>query len=113
MGYDTYFELSIDKDDPSLGEAAKALEEITGDEAVMWEEVIESGMMFRWYEHTEDMRKLSLRYPETVFTLKGDGDFSGDIWVEYHQNGKLQAEHQPEWTPPPFDPEKLADHETP
>ena len=107
MGYDTFIELSFDATEPTREEVAKTLAEVTGDDATMWEEVIESGMLLRWYDPTEKMREVSARYPGVVFTLHGDGDDSGDLWVEYHQDGKVQAEAQPEWTPPPFDPDKL------
>ena len=53
------------------------------------------------------MRKVSRRHPEAVFTLRGEGEDPGDRWVEYHQNGRIQVERLPEWTPPPFDPAKL------
>lgn len=44
----------------------------------------------KWYEHENDMRAYSLKHPQTVFALKGEGEESGDIWTEYYKNGKMQ-----------------------
>lgn len=45
----------------------------------------------KWYEHEEDMKKVSKEYPETIFVLEGDGEESGDIWKKYFMNGKMQS----------------------
>jgi hypothetical protein len=44
----------------------------------------------KWYEHEEHMRKISLQYPDVIFELRGEGEESGDIWVKYFVNGKMQ-----------------------
>jgi len=46
----------------------------------------------KWYSHEKDMRKFSLLYPDVLFTLNGEGEESGDIWVEYYLHGKMQRE---------------------
>lgn len=45
----------------------------------------------KWYSHQKDMIEYSLRYPDTVFELSGEGEESGDIWKEYYKNGKVQV----------------------
>jgi hypothetical protein len=44
----------------------------------------------KWYEHEEDMRRLSNMFPTVFFTLEGEGEESGDIWKEYYLGGKMQ-----------------------
>ena len=42
----------------------------------------------KWYTHREDLTKLSVRFPDVLFTLSGEE--SGDIWKLYIRNGKYQ-----------------------
>lgn len=43
-----------------------------------------------WYEHEEDMKKFSEKYPTLLFTLHGTGEETGDLWRAYFKNGKVQ-----------------------
>jgi hypothetical protein len=44
----------------------------------------------KWYDHPEDMKKVSKAYPGVLFTLNGAGEESGDIWRKYYFDGKEQ-----------------------
>lgn len=46
----------------------------------------------KWYDHKKNMIEYSKLHPKVVFKLSGEGEDSGDIWVEYYQNGKMQRE---------------------
>ena len=48
-------------------------------------------MMRKWKEHESDMRRISAKYVDHLFTLKGEGEDSGDLWVKYFKNGKMYA----------------------
>lgn len=44
----------------------------------------------KWYDHDKDMKKYSLQFPDIIFTLHGEGEDAGDLWVKYYKNGKVQ-----------------------
>lgn len=56
----------------------------------------------KWYEHEEDMLKLSNEFSKTLFKLHGEGEENGDIWDKYFLDGKMQ-ECYAELILPPFD----------
>jgi hypothetical protein len=60
----------------------------------------------KWYEHTDDMIMVSMKYPKVIFSLYGNGEENGDMWVEYFMNGNVQTERAV-ITYADFDPEKL------
>jgi len=70
-------------------------------------ELINNGLIdCKWYEHDDDMLRLSERYPMVVFTLSGEGEESGDIWKKYYCAGKVQIARA-KITFDPFDKDKL------
>lgn len=47
---------------------------------------------FKWHEHDDDMKQVSQKNHGIVFTLYGEGEEAGDLWVNYYKNGKVQHE---------------------
>lgn len=45
----------------------------------------------KWYDHEDDMRLLSSKFPDIVFWLSGHGDDYEDIWQKFFVGGKMQA----------------------
>ena len=108
MGYYTYINMEINEAGPDIEQVAETVADVTKDtDVAFWKSALLGETEVKWYERESDMRKVSRRHPEAVFTLRGEGEDPADQWVEYYQNGKLQAEERPEWTPPPYDPAKL------
>lgn len=44
----------------------------------------------KWYDYQQDMKEYSLKYPELIFKLEGQGEQNEDIWKCYFKNGKMQ-----------------------
>jgi hypothetical protein len=42
----------------------------------------------KWYEHHEDMKTISKKYPKVLFLLHGVGEEDGDMWRKYYRDGK-------------------------
>ena len=41
-----------------------------------------------WYEHKEDMIKMSKEFPAVEFSLHGEGEDRDDVWTEIYFNGE-------------------------
>jgi hypothetical protein len=61
----------------------------------------------KWYEHEEQLRKFSTKYPNWLFTLEGKGEEAGDLWKKYFVNGKMQLA-KAEIVFDKFEPSKLS-----
>ena len=87
MGYNTAYKLSVDEGKEHLipklrevvEEADYALDEEGGTESTC-----------KWYDHENDLKGFSKICAGTLFTLHGEGEESGDIWVKYFKDGKMQ-----------------------
>jgi len=44
----------------------------------------------KYYKNKQDLRAFSIKHPESIFKLSGEGEESGDIWAEYYVAGKMQ-----------------------
>jgi len=82
MGYYTRHEL--DSDDLTGVDHEANIEDMTGYSSLF------DGETVKWYSHIKDMRYYSKQFPDVTFELRGEGEESGDIWIEYHRNGKVQ-----------------------
>ena len=51
------------------------------------EDLIESDQ-HKWYDHFDEMKELSERFPNVYFKLHGFGENAMDVWKEYFYQGK-------------------------
>ena len=127
MGYYTYFSLGVHENKYDVNsscctvaaeveekiakELAKIIYEI-GDEPTELEleslnqtqdlyDVLNDSM--KWYDHENDMCKLSAMFPDLYFTLEGDGEDSDDYWRKLFHNGECIAVVDGEIYYPEFD----------
>ncbi len=66
-----------------------------GHKADDWLTVIDGSCPFGWYEAEWDLRKISTRWPDTLFTLRViamNGELDGLVHV---QNGRSHSQRQP------------------
>ena len=42
----------------------------------------------KWYSCSEDMKDVSEKFPDVLFTLSGEGEEHGDLWKEYFLAGQ-------------------------
>ena len=100
MGYYTSFNMSISPANPE-----RLAEIIEADEILRY--ALDSGGnsadCVKWHEWQTDMKKLSLRHPDLVFHLTGDGEENGDLWKADFWQGEMQL-RPAELVYPPFDP---------
>ena len=98
MGYYTYYTMDARdaKTNESLSREMEAkicqrLWEIS-DDAIYngdtFDECFDSDL--KWYDHTEDMIKLSKEFPDVVFLLEGVGEDREDNWRLYVHNGEWE-----------------------
>lgn len=104
MGYYTQYNLEL-SDESLKDEVADALREL---EVINYalDSNLESYDSVKWYNYGEDMKNISLQFPDVLFTLTGLGEESEDIWVAYFKGGKYQYE-KAVITLPEFDESKL------
>lgn len=94
MGYETRFKLTALTDrNYSQRDYLKVLAEINPQEffpeADSFEKEFEEPR--KWYNYKSDMKKLSLKFPDTYFLLYGVGEEQGDVWKAYFYNGEVQV----------------------
>lgn len=88
-------------------ELEKTLEEETPSGYGPWKDFVNGQAdSCTWYDHASDMQWLSKKFPTVLFTLKGEGEESGDLWVKYFRDGKMQ-ECRAQVAFPPFDANEL------
>ena len=87
MGYYTSHKLEIAEGDNDLISALRSYEEGAG---YALEDNGDTAERCKWYDHESDLRRFSATHPQALFKLSGEGEDSGDIWIEYYRAGKMQ-----------------------
>ena len=91
MGYNTQFELAwenkgVENKTPKIQEFLIA----NADTYYGVDEFGETTDSCKWYSYHDDMIVMSAQFPDVLFTLRGKGEESGDVWNNYYLGGKSQ-----------------------
>lgn len=86
MGYYTYYTVLIEED-PEFQQDEFWKDIVELDVAC---EDIEPGFAFeaKWYDHEEDLQRISKKYPKMLIIVYGEGEESEDFWKLFIRNGK-------------------------
>ncbi len=84
MGYYTYYELTYEP--LRLGEHQAIEEKLKKLNQGFWPFEEDT----KWDTWEEDMKKLSLEFPDVTFHLWGEGEENIDSWYAHFKNGKVQ-----------------------
>lgn len=110
MGYYTYHTLSMESANPINAQNIYDFAEQKGMDFAYGFDPYGAGFetrdQMKWYEHEEEMRKISEAFPDILFILHGEGEEQGDIWDEYYKRGKMQRCNA-EVVIPPYNPNEL------
>lgn len=108
MPYLTCYSLQMESSIPAEhGKAIAVLRESSEDAGNALFSTGDSDRWWKWYKHEDDMRQLSSRFPDILFTLSGKGEENEDIWVKYFKAGRMQVSHA-KITLDEFDEHKLS-----
>ena len=89
MGYYTTYSLTLEEGPRE--QFKKMLEDI---DAMMGENEMSSfeSINAKWYSYETDIKQLSLKYPDIIFRVNGDGEDSDDLWQDFWHAGKCFSE---------------------
>lgn len=107
MGYYTTYKLTVSEplDDFAMP-IIDNLRDVSSDAKYALDADGSSRDSCKWYDHETELKSFSAKYPDILFTLNGEGEESGDVWVKYFKGGKMQVEKAVIQLAP-FDPVKL------
>ncbi len=85
MGYYTDFIIQIVKQQENVKLLVEDyLQNILGSDFFL-----DNSFNMKWYNFEEEMKTLSLKFPDVLFKVDGNGEENGDIWRSYFCNGHM------------------------
>ena len=83
MGYFTNHKLNIVTGNDNVTNYEKEISELA-----QYDDCFNTSI--RWYNCENDIKKYSLKHPDTVFEIIGSGQDIEDLWKAYFKNGKME-----------------------
>jgi hypothetical protein len=99
MGYYTKYTIKVTgaPDSFDIHDIREAISEITEYGFDVEEDLVQSDDAIKWYDHSSHMKTLAVKYPDLVFTLKGEGEEAGDIWRQFFKGDQLSEKQHAEF----------------
>lgn len=88
MGYYTNFDLSVNDSLNREIEIIKDFRTNNENAEYAFDEEGRCNSECKWYKHENELKEFSVKYPDTLFVLSGEGEDYGDLWRLYVKNGK-------------------------
>lgn len=82
MGYYTDYTITTDSNTQELESEMKKFGFLDEYDEGSW------GGDAKWYDWSDDMTKLSKKFPDVLFTIEGRGEDPTDIWGYYYKDRK-------------------------
>lgn len=92
MAYLTNYELEIIEGEDLIEKVIKKESEEYFELAYSIDESGYTKESSKWYEHESDLKAISKKYPNSIFSLSGESEDSEEIWVKIFKNGKMTKE---------------------
>jgi hypothetical protein len=83
MGYYTQYEIEY-VDGAEEDQVLSAIHTVSGYSSIDCDGI-------KWYDHEEDMRKVSLMFPDATICISGIGEEQPDMWKKWFRNGKMKT----------------------
>jgi hypothetical protein len=97
MGYYTDFDFS--NNEPEVIQAIESVSGYGESESGRYDDI-------KWYSWEDNIKAVSLQFPDKIIMISGEGEEQGDVWEAYARNGKLKI-LKAEVTIPDFDESML------
>lgn len=96
MGYYTYFKMEMENLNDESSVTEEEVVKTLIEESDWFDSRFDSGKDFdglfndslKWYDWEEDMKAVSLSFPNVVFTLMGRGEEYDDLWKGFFYKGR-------------------------
>ena len=90
MGYYTQFSFDlIEGPEEQFNELLKDIDEMLDTDS----EIMDThAVLTKWYSRDEDLKALSVKYPDIFFRVLGRGEEDLDLWQQYWHAGKCFSE---------------------
>lgn len=67
----------------------RCIDDLNFNSGYTWDNTLER-CDIKLYDHQDHLKAMSIRFPNVLFILEGEGEEHGDVWKKYFSDGKMQ-----------------------